>query len=143
MNEKINALLELLPTVTENPMFSQLTPECPQLLTYLTDNHELLSTIHDKLSSFCELRQEIRAKASLEKLRLDDLYQTPSRKEQIEQFSNAKNRELSNAKQSMMELNNELLEKEARLQRMADEIEAVRRGARAQEEQNKYLREFY
>lgn len=144
MNDKMSALLALLPAATEAPPL-----EPPALLAYLTDNHALLSTIHDKLSSFCELRQEVQAKASLEKLRLEDLHtklsledlHTP--RKDLEQLSQAHSRELSAANQSVRDLRDELVEREERLRRLEEECQAARSRVRGVEEDARRLRDFY
>lgn len=86
----------------------------------------MLRNINDNLNAFVSLRQEIRAKASVEKLRLEEL-RTPHKldREQIEQFSNAKNQELCEIKKTVLELRNELTEKDrciGGLNRMLDEL---------------------
>jgi hypothetical protein len=56
-------------------MYIQDSPK-NMLVEYLSSNSEMLKTINNNLNSFVSLKQEIRVKASVEKLRLNELNTT-------------------------------------------------------------------
>ena len=96
------------------------------LVEYLSSNSNMLSNINDNLNAFVSLRQEIRAKASVEKLRMEEL-RTPHKvdREQMEQFSNAKNQELCEIKKTALELRNELTEKDIYISELSRNLERI------------------
>lgn len=66
-NDKINCLLDLIPKLLDKEPVEHNVEE------YLKNNNEMLSSMSESLSKLIELKNEVRAKASLEKLRLEEL----------------------------------------------------------------------
>lgn len=114
------------------------------LVEYLSSNSTMLRNINDNLNAFVSLRQEIRAKASVEKLRLEEL-RTPHKvdREQMEQFSNAKNQELCEIKKTVLELRNELTEKDRCIEELARSLEGMKESLGRSSEENRYLKGYY